>query len=164
VGVVHRITHLHEQIQPLTQRHIARIAELGDGLALDVLHGEVRSAARGQPAIEDLGDARMVHHRECLALLLEACHHGLGVHARLHDLERDALHERLPPLREPDGAEAAFAEARDQLVGADLGTGSLVEAVWSLGTENDRVLRSHARRIRKSARASPPGWRCTARG
>jgi hypothetical protein len=60
-----------------------------------------------------LRDVGVVHHRQGLALLLEARDDLLGVHAELDDLERDLALDRLLLLRHEDRTEAAFA---DQLI------------------------------------------------
>ena len=71
-----------------------------------------------ESAIEHLGDVRVVHHGQGLPLGLEACEHGLRVHARLDQLERDLPLHRLGLLRDPDLAHAAFADPFEQLVAA----------------------------------------------
>jgi hypothetical protein len=52
----------------------------------------------------------MVHHRQRLALLLEARDHALRIHASLDDPQRDALHERLAPMVEPAGDPIGIVE------------------------------------------------------
>jgi hypothetical protein len=49
------------------------VAVGGDRLALDQLHHEVGAAGRRRPGVETLRDVGVVHHRQRLALLLEAC-------------------------------------------------------------------------------------------
>jgi hypothetical protein len=61
----------------------------------------------------------MVHHRERLALGLEAGDDLPAVHAGLEDLEGDAALDRLALFGHPDFAEAAFADLLQQLVAAD---------------------------------------------
>jgi hypothetical protein len=67
-----------------------------------------------------LEQGRLFKHGERLPLLLEPCHDRRGIHPELHDLQRHLLHEGLPALSQPDGAEAALAELRDEFEGSDL--------------------------------------------
>ena len=60
--------------------------------ALDQLHDEERPATLGGPGVEDLGDVRVVHQSQGLALRLEPGQDGLRVHAGLDEL-------RAPPWR-----------------------------------------------------------------
>ena len=69
--------------------------------------------------VEHLGDVGVVHHRQRLPLGLEARDDLLRVHAELDDLERDAAPHRLALLGHEHGAESAFADLLQQLVGAD---------------------------------------------
>ena len=71
------------------------------------------------PRIEHLGDVRMIHHRQRLALGFEAGDDLLGVHAQLDDLERDAAAHRFLLLGHVDHAAAAFADFLEQFVAAD---------------------------------------------
>jgi hypothetical protein len=119
VRVLHRLADLREQREPLADRQGVRVAEAGDRLALHMLHREAGPALLRESAVEHLGDVGMVHHRQRLALLLESRDHLLRVKAEAHDLERDALDERLAPFRKPHLAETAFAERRDEPVRAD---------------------------------------------
>ena len=95
------------------------VAVVGDRHALDQLHDEVGSAASRLAGIEHLGDVRMVHERQGLALGLEAGDHLPGVHARLEDLEGHLTAHRLLLLGHEHQAEAAFADLLQQLVGTD---------------------------------------------
>jgi len=58
-------------------------------------HDEVGSAELGGAGIEHLRDVGVIHHGQCLALLLEARDHIAGVHAELDDLEGDPAAHRL---------------------------------------------------------------------
>ena len=120
VRVLDRLADLREELEALADRDLIRVAEVGDRLALHVLHREVEPALRGEAAVHDLRDVQVVHHRKRLALLLEARDHLLRVEPEVDDLQRHALDEGLPPLGEPDLAESAFAKKGDELVGADL--------------------------------------------
>jgi hypothetical protein len=113
------LTDLHEQIQAALCREPLLIAILGDGDPADQLHDEVRSARVGGPRVQHLGDVGVVHQRQRLALRLEAANHVLGVEARLNELERDLAADRLLLHRHVDDAEAALANALQQLVAAN---------------------------------------------
>lgn len=92
------------------------VAEVGNGSPADQLHDEVGAALLALPAIEDLGDVRVVHHRESLTLGLEAGHHLTGVHSGLENFNGDAAADRRGLLGHEDGAEAAFADALEDLI------------------------------------------------
>ena len=96
-------------------------AVLGDRLALDVLHREVRQAVLGDAAVEQARDARVVERREDLPLLAEpADHPGVQVGAAPHQLERDPLVElAVVPVGEEHGAHPALADDPLDPVGPD---------------------------------------------
>ena len=119
VGVLNGVAALREELKPAPCADLLPVAVAGDGLAFDVLHHEVGTAVAGHARIEDLGDVGMIHHRQRLTLLLEACEDGTGVHARLENLDRDALHHRLAALGEPDDAEPALSQRLQQAIGPD---------------------------------------------
>ena len=52
IGVVDRDAHALKQLQPRGHIERARIAVLVDGVALDVIHHQVRQAVLGRAAIE----------------------------------------------------------------------------------------------------------------
>ena len=54
------------------------------------------------------------------------CHHLLGVHAQLDDLERHAAADRIELLGDPHDAETALADRLQQLVAANDRTALLV--------------------------------------
>ena len=81
----------------------------GDGCALDVLHHEVRAPLGGRAGVEDLGDVRMVHHRQRLALVVEAGEHLGGIHAELHNLESHAPANGFTLFGQINGAHPPFA-------------------------------------------------------
>ena len=72
VGVVDAATDGDEEIEPRVDRQPLAIAVVGDRLARHVLHGEERLTVLGVSGLVDLGDARMTHPGERLALGLEA--------------------------------------------------------------------------------------------
>ena len=80
-------------------------------------HDEVGPPRVGGAGVEDLGDVRMIHHRQRLPLGLEAGDDLLGVHAQLDDLERDAAADRFLLLGHVNDAAAAFADLLEQLTG-----------------------------------------------
>ena len=108
-----------EQRHALADRRRARGAPLGDRRAVDELHDKAGAPARREPAVEHARDARVLHPRERLPLCVEAPQHGGGVHARLHDLDRDALLVRRAAQRLPDRAVAALADRRDEFIRTD---------------------------------------------
>ena len=109
VRMLDRTADREEQRQPLPGGHPLAIAILGDGCALDVLHHEVRAPFGGRAGVEDLGDVRVVHHRQRLALVVEAGEHLAGVHAELHNFESHAPANGLALLGQVNGAHTPFA-------------------------------------------------------
>jgi len=114
VAVLNRAADVGEQAQSVSGRKLMEIAEPRDRLAVDELHGEPRPAVGSRPAVEHLGDVRVVHAREGFSLLLEPAHDLGRVHADLDDLDRDFAMHRLCLLGPPDAAEAAFADRLDE--------------------------------------------------
>ena len=70
-GVLHGLADQDEEVQPLGDRELVAVAVLGDRDAADQLHHEVGPAGFRRPAVENLGDVRVVHHRQRLPLGLE---------------------------------------------------------------------------------------------
>ncbi len=89
VGVLDGAADLEEEVEAGAGVELFAIAEGGDRGAADELHDEVRSPLLGLAAVEDFGDVRVVHHRERLALGLEARDDLAGVHAGFEDLDGD---------------------------------------------------------------------------
>ena len=89
VRVLHRVADRDEELQPLAQGQVVGIAILGDRHALDQLHDEVGPTALRRAGIEDLGDVRVVHHRQDLPFRFEPGDDPAAVHARLDDLQGD---------------------------------------------------------------------------
>ena len=73
--VLHRVTDVHEQFEPILRREAVLVAVLRDRDALDQLHHEVRPAAIRRAGIEHARNIRMIHHRQRLPLRLEAGDH-----------------------------------------------------------------------------------------
>src|SRR5205814_7156228 len=96
------------------------IAILRYGLSIDVLHHEVRAALTGRARVEDLGDVRVVHHRERLALVVKAGEHLAGVHAELHNLEGHTPANGFTLLGQVNRAHTAFAQGTDDSVAAEV--------------------------------------------
>ena len=93
--------------------------------AADEFHDEEGPAKLRRTGVEDLGDVRVLHHRERLPLLLEAGDDLLRIHAEIDDLQRDATPHGLDLLRHPDHAETALADLLEELVRPDAVAGFL---------------------------------------
>ena len=76
-------------------------------------------------AVEYSGDVGMIHHRQRLALGLEAGHHLFGVHAELDDFKRHPAAHRFLLLGHTHHAKTALADFFQQLVTADSVAGLL---------------------------------------
>ena len=127
MGVLDGVTDLDEQLQPVFGVKPLPIAILGDPGPPDQFHHEVRPAALGRPGIVDLGDVRVIHHRQGLAFGLEPRHDLPGVHPQLDDLQRHPPPDRLLLLGHVDRPETAFADLLQQLVTADHGPGTFCQ-------------------------------------
>ncbi len=117
--VLHGQADLDEQLQALAHREAVGVAVAGDALARDQLHREEGAARVGRAGVEDAGDVRVVHHRERLALQLEAGDDALGVHAEADDLQRDLPAHRLFLFGEVNHAAAPLPQPPDDAVAAD---------------------------------------------
>ena len=83
MSVLHALADTDEKVQALACAQLVLVAVLRDGNAGNVLHHEVRPALRSGAGIEHLGDGRMVHERQRLALGFKPRHHFTRVHADL---------------------------------------------------------------------------------
>src|SRR5262245_15268311 len=122
-------------------REIALFAIFGNPDAFHQFHHEVRPACFRRARVEDFGDVRMVHQREGLALGLEAGDHGLGVHAQLDDLERDAATDRFLLFGQVHNAAATLTDLLKQFVMADAIPGISGDWRTQLGGRLSRLVR-----------------------
>ena len=120
VRMVDRMADREEEDESLPGGHPLAIAILCDGRAFDVLHHEVRPPGGAGAGVEDLGDVRVVHHRERLAFLVEAGEHLRGIQAELHDLERHAPANGFTLLGEIDRPHPPFAQQLDDAIAAEV--------------------------------------------
>ena len=74
---------VHEQFQPFASVESVLVAIVGNRDTGDVLHDEVRRALRRGAGIEHLGDGRMVHQSQSLALGFKARDHFAACPSRL---------------------------------------------------------------------------------
>ena len=119
VGVLDTLAGLDEELEAIANGELMEVAILRDRNASDVFHGEVRPPVGSHAGVQHLGDVRMGHDRQRLALGVEAGDDLLGVHAQLDHLERHLAAYRFLLLGEVDGSHASLAEGRDDSVGAD---------------------------------------------
>jgi hypothetical protein len=110
VCVLDGLADLDEEVEALVDGELVFVAVGGDGGAVDELHDEVWAAGFGGAGVVDLGDVLVVHHREGLALGLEAGDDLGAVHAGLDDLECDFAADGGLLLGHVDDAHAAFAD------------------------------------------------------
>ncbi len=108
--VLDRRTHLTKERESLARAESGLVAVLGDGDSLHELHDEERTSLVRRARVEDLGDVRVVHHRERLPFGLEAGDDLPRVHAELDNLQRHPARHRLHLLGHPHRAEAALAD------------------------------------------------------
>jgi len=92
--------------------------------------GEGRGeGAFGRSCIENLGDVRVIHHRQRLALRFEAGHDFPRIHADLDYFESDAAFDGLFLFGHIDHAEPALAQLLQQLVTANAIAGLLARDI-----------------------------------
>ena len=121
--------------EPLSGRELVLVAVPGDGDALDELHDEVGSPRRGLAAVQDAGNADVLHESQGLPLGLEAGDHLARVHARLQHFQSDLAADRVLLLGHEYHAEPAFPDLLDQFVGPDQRANALTDrgTRWPLG-------------------------------
>jgi hypothetical protein len=117
--VLDSVADVHEQLQPLAGAEAMIVAPGCDGHSCDVLHDKVGRARRGGAGIKHLGDGRVVHKGEGLALGLEAGDHFAAVQSGLHQFENDAPAHGFFLLGRPDLPHAAFPDLLQQVIAAD---------------------------------------------
>ncbi len=119
VRVLDPLAGLDEELEAVANGELMAVAVLRDRNTGDVFHGEVRPPIGGHAGVQHLGDIRMGHDRQRLALGVEAGDDLLGVHAQLDHLERHLATYRFLLLGEVDGSHASLTERGDDSVGAD---------------------------------------------
>ena len=87
VRMLNAIARQDEQLDARANPQLVGVAILGDRQPRNVLHDEIRLSLRRGTGIEDLGDRGMIHHRQRLALRLEALRDALIVHAGADQLQ-----------------------------------------------------------------------------
>jgi hypothetical protein len=110
VGVLNGLAGLDEQVEPLARGKPVLIAEVGDLDPPNQLHDKIGPAGLCRPSIQDLGDVRMIHHCQRLALGFEPRNDALGVHPELDYLQGHAAAHRFLLFRHIDYTAAAFAD------------------------------------------------------
>ena len=81
MSMLHSLTDLREQRQPIWNGEAMLVAIRGQGEAGHVFHDEIRASFRRASGVEDFSDIGMFHERQGLTLGLEPGHHGAGIHA-----------------------------------------------------------------------------------
>src|SRR5262249_45024531 len=119
VCVLHRLTHPHEELQPLANSQFLFIAVIGDGQARYVLHHQVGLAGRCRAGFKNFGNRWVVHHRQRLPLRLEALQQRFAVHAGPDQFQRDLSPDWFGLLGKPHLPHPAFANSLDQSVRTD---------------------------------------------
>ena len=119
MGVLDGLTDIDEEADALVRGEAVGVAVVRDRDALHQLHDEEGATALGRPPVVEAGDVGVVHHRQGLALRLQAGQHLFGVHPQLDDLERYAPVHGLGLLGEPHLPHPPFAQELQQLVRSD---------------------------------------------
>ena len=79
--VLDRLADRDEQFDAFADREFTQVAELRDRDPSDEFHREEGAAGFGHAAVEDPGDARMIHDRQRLSFCFEARDDLAGIHA-----------------------------------------------------------------------------------
>ena len=117
----HSLAHLGEQPHPPREVELVLVAVAIDWHAVHVLHHQIGLAQRGDAAVEETGDGRMFERREDLPLRLELLDQRRIRQPQIHDLDGDALLERLVgAVRGVDGGHAPAGNERVHQVAAQL--------------------------------------------
>jgi hypothetical protein len=135
-GVLDGFAGLDEQLQPLLGAVVVTVAEVGDGLAGDVFHHEVRPAGVGGAGVVDGGDVGVTQQRQGLAFRLEAGDHLPRVHTQLDELDGDDAADGMALLGLVDQTHAPFADLLDEVIVADVWQRFVVLAI---GRFNRRI-------------------------
>src|SRR6266850_5300374 len=85
----------------------------------DEFHDEVWATGFGRPRIEHLGDAGVVHQRQCLPLGFKPGDHVLRVHSRFDDFQGDPPSDRLLLFCHVNHPASALTNLLQQLVTAN---------------------------------------------
>ncbi len=114
------VADLAEEDQAGIDVELVVFAELGDGDAFDVLHGEIELAALGDATIKKARDVWVNEAGKNLALGAEAFTEEAGGEGQIDELDGDLLGEvSVRTVREVDGAHTAAAKKAIEGVGAD---------------------------------------------
>ena len=117
--VLHSFTDLDEQFHPFSCRQFVLVAIGRDGQPGDILHHEIGAPVERRARVEHLGDVRVIHQRQRLALGLEPRHHFGAVRAGPCQFDGDPTPHRLLLLRQPNLAHSADADQFEQGVRPD---------------------------------------------
>ena len=105
------------------------VAKIGDPHPADQFHDKVRPAVPGGAGVKHLGDVRVVHQRQGLALGFETRDDRACIHAELDDFESDAATDRFFLLRQIHDAAAALADFFQELVPANALAGVVAQLI-----------------------------------
>ena len=112
---------------------MAFVAVLRQRDAFDQIHDKVGSTAFGGAGVQHFRNIGVVHHGKRLTLSFKAGNHLTAVHSWLNDLQGHATFNRMRLLGHVHDPHAAFADLLEQLVGADLGAGTLARRLVDSG-------------------------------
>ena len=119
VRMLDSLANLDKEPQAILDRQLLPIAMLRDRRPRHVLHHKVRPPLLGLPAVVNLGDTGMIHHRQGLPLGLKPRNDLRRVHPQLDDLERHPAPHRLVLLCEVHHPHPALAEHLKNFIRTD---------------------------------------------
>ena len=118
VRMLNGMADLYKKFQPLMWGQLVLVTKLSNLHPLHQFHHKVRPAGARRARIQHLGDVRMIHERECLALGVEPGNHIPGVHPELDDLQCHQTLYRFLLGCQVHGPAAALPELLQQFIAA----------------------------------------------
>ena len=123
VRVLNALAELNEEAESFGDGEPMPVTVCGQTIAAHVLHCEVRPPEVRGPRFEHLGDCRMVHQCERLALRFEARDYLRCVETCFDDFDGDLPADWMHLFRQPDITHTAFAQSFEQAIRADIAAG-----------------------------------------
>lgn len=148
MGVLNRLANRGEQLDSALDAQLGTIAKIDDRLAVDELHREERPAGIARAGVVDLGNVRVIEHRQRLAFGFEPRDQRPRVHPGFDDFQRDAPLDRLALPRLENDPETALADFANQLVGPDPVARFLDDGICFLAVFGNK----HRRRLEEGVR------------
>ena len=139
MGVFDCPAHLDQEGDPGFNRQRMGVAVTGDGFALHEIHHEVRPSIGTGSRVKNLGNVRVIHHRQGLSFDFEPADDTPGIHAQLENFERNRPLNGILLLHPINRTSSPFSHQVDETVGAY------------------HISRTFSRRLHRLYLGAPPG-------